>query len=96
MKRCNKKLYPLVEYIYHKVKISVNKILLTIGINVEIIKNDEQVDQFFNMIKPVSTIFGLIRIGDNGDGGYLLPNDIDGITACFSPGAAFSSLFELN
>lgn len=95
MKRCKKKLYPLITYIHHKVKISVKNFLLVAGINIEIIKNDEQVDQFFKMINPVSTIFGLKRIGGDGDGGYLLPNDLDGIAACFSPGVAFSSSFEL-
>jgi len=37
----------------------------------------------------------LIRLGSDGDdGGYLVPNDIDGITALFSPGVAASSRFE--
>jgi len=94
MKRCNKKLNLLITFIFHKVKISVKKTLLVAGINLEVIKNDDQVDKFFNMIKPVSTIFSLKRIGGDGDGGYLLPNDLDGIVACFSPGVAFSSSFE--
>ncbi len=95
MKRCNKKPYRLIEFIHYKLKNSVKKILLAAGINIEIINNDDQVDQFFQMIKPVSTIFGLRRVGGDGDGGYLLPNDLDGITACFSPGVAFSSSFEI-
>lgn len=36
----------------------------------------------------------LIRIGPNGDGGYLVPNDLDGIKACFSPGVDQISEFE--
>ena len=38
----------------------------------------------------------LIRIGGNGDGGYLVPDILDSITACFSPGVGNSVRFELN
>lgn len=37
----------------------------------------------------------LIRLGGPADGGYLIPNDLAGITALFSPGVADSSNFEL-
>ena len=36
----------------------------------------------------------LVRIGGNGDGGYLLPNDFDGIRHCFSPGVSTTADFE--
>jgi len=36
----------------------------------------------------------LIRIGPDGDGGYLVPDDLDGIKACFSPGVSDVSGFE--
>ena len=36
----------------------------------------------------------LIRLGPKGDGGYLVPNDLDGIEACFSPGVCEMSGFE--
>lgn len=37
----------------------------------------------------------LIRVGPAGDGGYLVPDDLDGISACFSPGVSLISGFEL-
>ena len=43
---------------------------------------------------PVSTNVPLVRFGPHGDGGYLIPNDLDGISACFSPGVSFISGFE--
>lgn len=43
---------------------------------------------------PVSCNKELIRIGPNGDGGYLVPNDLEGIDACFSPGVGKISGFE--
>ena len=36
----------------------------------------------------------LIRLGPEGDGGYVVPDDLDGVTALFSPGVAFVSGFE--
>lgn len=37
----------------------------------------------------------LLRIGPDGDGGYLVPDELDGIAACFSPGVADCADFEL-
>jgi hypothetical protein len=36
----------------------------------------------------------LIRIGGTGDGGYLIPDDLEGIEYCFSPGVNVVSDFE--
>ena len=36
----------------------------------------------------------LIRVGPSGDGGYLLPDDLDGVNYCLSPGVAACSDFE--
>ncbi len=46
-------------------------------------------------LHPAATDIPLIRIGPDGDGGYLVPDDLDGIVACFSPGVADTSGFEL-
>ena len=36
----------------------------------------------------------LVRIGGSGDGAYLLPDDLDGVSACFSPGVNNFKWFE--
>jgi hypothetical protein len=41
-----------------------------------------------------STGHDLIRVGPSGDGGYLLPDDLDGLNYCLSPGVAGCSNFE--
>jgi hypothetical protein len=56
---------------------------------------EPQVRGLIGRLNPVSTEHELIRIGPDGDGGYLLPDDLDGIHACFSPGVGFVSGFEL-
>jgi len=43
---------------------------------------------------PYNVGLDLVRLGHKGDGGYLLPDDLEGIEACFSPGVADVSKFE--
>jgi len=45
-------------------------------------------------LHPQHTEKELIRLGPKGDGGYLVPNDLEGICACFSPGVGLESGFE--
>lgn len=47
-------------------------------------------------IRPHKTRFDLVRIGGIDDGGYLLPDDLDDIVACFSPGVAENATFEID
>lgn len=46
-------------------------------------------------LHPLVTEKSLIRLGPKGDGGYLVPDDLEGIKACYSPGVSDSSDFEL-
>ena len=45
-------------------------------------------------LKPHKCPFKLIRIGGKKDGGYLIPNDLIGVEACFSPGVSNFKNFE--
>jgi hypothetical protein len=36
----------------------------------------------------------LIRLGGDRDGGYVVPDDLDGVAACFSPGVDVTASFE--
>lgn len=47
-----------------------------------------------SLLKPIKTNHELIRIGGDGDGGYLIPNDLVGIDSCFSPGVSNVADFE--
>ncbi len=47
-------------------------------------------------LHPRLTQFELIRFGPNGDGGYLIPNDLAGVEARFSPGVADMTGFEVD
>lgn len=45
-------------------------------------------------LRPFDPGIPLVRIGSDGDGGYLLPDDFRGIAACFSPGVDRQASFE--
>jgi len=47
-----------------------------------------------NRLHPVIAGPGLIRVGGAGDGGYLIPDDLDGLVGCFSPGVGRVAQFE--
>lgn len=53
------------------------------------------VKDFISALKPVTTNHNLIRIGGKGDGGYLVPDDLNNINGCFSPGVCEVANFEL-
>ena len=46
------------------------------------------------ILQPKRSPFPLMRIGGRTDGAYLLPNDLGGIEACFSPGVNNTKDFE--
>lgn len=48
----------------------------------------------FAMLRPIATEHPLIRLGGAEDGGYLVPDDLAGIEACFSPGVDVVATFE--
>ena len=55
---------------------------------------DAMLRALFRSLYPIGTAHPLIRLGAAADGGYLLPDDLDGITACFSPGVEDRATFE--
>jgi hypothetical protein len=54
----------------------------------------EQVEALIRRLHPIAIDRELIRLGPQGDGGYLVPDDLGGIQACFSPGVNTVSGFE--
>jgi hypothetical protein len=47
-------------------------------------------------LRPIETDKKLIRLGPAKDGGYLVPDDLEGIEALISPGVDIESGFELD
>jgi hypothetical protein len=66
-----------------------------IGFNISEVTSSEKIRGLLAKLQPFSTGYELIRVGPEGDGGYLIPNVLDGITACYSPGVEEIAGFEL-
>ena len=47
------------------------------------------------MMIPVNCGKELVRVGGSGDGAYLVPDDLEAIDACFSPGVSNTIGFEV-
>lgn len=72
----------------------VSKLLARRGTMVIAVTEKAKVAALIDSLHPQKTAFSLIRLGPNSDGGYLLPDCLAGIAACFSPGVANVSEFE--
>lgn len=61
---------------------------------VQMMTPTERLEALIRRLHPVKTPFDLIRVGGQNDGGYLVPDDLAGISACFSPGVGPTCSFE--
>ena len=56
--------------------------------------NNEKLYSTIKKLHPTAITEGLLRIGPDKDGGYLVPDAFNGIKYCFSPGVADNTGFE--
>ena len=63
--------------------------------NPKLSSSKDQVLGLLKLMRPVSSPAPMIRLGPAGDGGYLVPDDLEDIKACFSPGVSDVAGFEL-
>jgi len=56
--------------------------------------NEKKIQSIIDLFKPFNLNIQLKRIGSENDGGYLVPNILDELKYCFSPGVGNSSSFE--
>ena len=68
--------------------------LLQQGVYVNAMTPAGRLQSLVNKLKPVRTKFPLKRIGAPYDGGYLIPDDCNDLSACLSPGVAGYATFE--
>lgn len=67
-------------------------ILGLFGYRVASLTDLDQVKEFMRLLHPVE--FNLIRVGSEHDGGYLVPDDLEYLSSCFSPGVSNNADFE--
>ena len=73
---------------------SILKQQLKQGFLWEFAVSEENIVRLLSSLIPYKTDHELIRIGAKNDGGYLIPNDLTNIEACFSPGVDNRATFE--
>ena len=61
----------------------------------EKIDSKSELKRFLSRFREHYVPCDLIRIGGSSDGGYLLPNILDEIIYCFSPGVEYTANFEV-
>jgi len=66
------------------------------GLGIDVVKRTrlDELQNLLRLLRPYDAGIELIRLGPDGDGGYLLPNDLEGIRYAFSPGVSTESGFE--
>jgi len=74
------------------IKKSILSFLYIRGIRIARVTNIELVTELIRKLHPIEA--PLVRIGGEGDGGYLVPDELQGIKTCFSPGVSTNSSFE--
>ena len=70
--------------------------VLNCGLWIQKTTKDDEILNFISELRPMYTATQLKRFGPASDGGYLMPDDLDGIGGCVSPGVSFECGFDKN
>jgi len=84
----------LYERVQRKITEGFRSGMFALGWNVTEQSNPAEVLALIQRLRPQDCGIDLIRVGGNKDGGYLIPNDLEGIEYCFSPGVSDLSDFQ--
>lgn len=77
-----------------KLVLLMKKIFDLMGFRIHRNAHDRELNQLIEFLQPKKTDLALIRIGGIGDGAYLVPDDLRGISLCLSPGSNKQWNFE--
>jgi hypothetical protein len=75
-------------------KTTIRSVLFALGFRVFRRTKTTDIHDLLKKLRPQECGIDLIRIGSSGDGGYLVPDDLEGIEYCFSPGVSTVADFE--
>jgi hypothetical protein len=71
------------------------RILLEQGIFLTPTTPSDRLRSLIARLRPLGIKTPLIRVGSSADGGYLVPDDLDGLVGMVSPGVACEASFDL-
>ncbi len=75
-------------------KALARSMLLNCGLWVDKSIDDKDLLDFISSLRPKQIDRAMKRMGSNSDGGYLIPDDLDGIGGCVSPGVNVECSFD--
>jgi hypothetical protein len=78
----------------HRLKKAGFEFLVDHGFTISRCSDPARLRELIERMHPRTTGFDLMRLGGDGDGGYLIPDDLEGLVACFSPGVSDVATFE--
>ena len=78
------------------IKDSLLRLVHSLGVDVVKRTNYAEISALIHALHPRDSGVDLIRLGPDGDGGYLIPDDLSGIEYGFSPGVSTESDFEVD
>jgi hypothetical protein len=86
-----------LQTIVEKLFLFVQRVLSKTNLSIKIERGPSysKVREVARLLAPQPSPTPLIRLGGETDGAYLIPDDLEGVSALFSPGVAESSSFEL-
>ena len=64
------------------------------GLFVEKKTDNEKIKKILSKLTPYKIPINIIRLGENNDGGYLIPDDLKGIKHCYTAGVGNLTKFE--
>ncbi len=67
---------------------------LNFGIWIDLTIEDRQISELISLLKPKYSDCQMKRFGGRGDGGYLIPDGLEGIGGCISPGVSAECSFD--
>jgi|TARA_B110000027_G_scaffold106774_1_gene113484 hypothetical protein len=82
-------------FVVRWVKKMIKMLLYKYNVRVYRSVDEKKILEVIDILKPYHLGHELIRVGGSGDGGYLIPNLLNQIDFCFSPGVGKISEFEL-
>jgi hypothetical protein len=77
------------------IKGNIKNIALQSGAVIGGLTPRQEILGFIERLRPLRPGRGLRRFGPETDGGYLMPDDLEGVGACISPGVSTESRFDL-
>ncbi len=77
-----------------RISVTFRHFFIRNGVYCSKVVTSKKLRDFFSLVCPFPIDQQLVRIGAPNDGGYLIPDDLEGIGACFSPGVGQLTNFE--